>query len=391
MLISAQSACRLLTEFTEDCAVPAAPGNLSRYAFQSSDYVVIGDVAVRGYKHKNRWRVDDRDIRRAAAQLAALDVDLLDLVDARLSSDASRQTWRGRISDWISHGAYRDQSDNGCPCGGEEPCRRDKANGHGLPCGLTWERFTERYGERSIAFTRPLPMLTWSGSAWLVPRAYAALLDRADEITAQLSGQAAVCSSCGARGDVWQWRSSSAAGFTTLCPSCTAATARLYTGHFRGTAYKALPKNSRADAFLCRLCSGPRRALYWDHCHEHGLVRGPVCASCNTFEGGGGRFLRRPGAVGHLLECTGCRNTRTLPPRHHADVVRERYGFPSHDSCGHDPSGAWGSTLEDGSVRFRLFCYQHEQTLRWEQTVPAEQVRSLVRDFVDQALQDGTA
>ncbi|MEV6497854.1 endonuclease domain-containing protein [Streptomyces prunicolor] len=30
------------------------------------------------------------------------------------------------------------------------------------------------------------------------------------------------------------------------------------------------------------------RASVWDHCHEHGHVRGPVCPSCNTFEGKGG-------------------------------------------------------------------------------------------------------
>ncbi|WP_226651551.1 endonuclease domain-containing protein [Streptomyces hydrogenans] len=78
----------------------------------------------------------------------------------------------------------------------------------------------------------------------------------------------------------------------------------------------------RADDYLCRLCQSSRASV-WDHCHGHDLVRGPVCASCNTFEGKGlpELLLRREEVVAHLLECSRCREERTLPPRFHAAVA----------------------------------------------------------------------
>ncbi|MGW4546312.1 endonuclease domain-containing protein [Streptomyces violaceorubidus] len=39
-------------------------------------------------------------------------------------------------------------------------------------------------------------------------------------------------------------------------------------------------RGTRADDYLCRLCKESPAA--WDHCHEHGYVRGPRCGSCNT-------------------------------------------------------------------------------------------------------------
>ncbi|WP_406016336.1 endonuclease domain-containing protein [Streptomyces sp. NBC_00984] len=88
-----------------------------------------------------------------------------------------------------------------------------------------------------------------------------------------------------------------------------------------------------ADDYLCWLCTTPQRAYYWDHCHDHGLVRGPVCASCNTFEGNGMVFVNRPGSVEHLLECTVCRAQHTLPRRHYEDVIRNHLAAVHHLEC----------------------------------------------------------
>ncbi|WP_438453365.1 endonuclease domain-containing protein [Streptomyces asiaticus] len=388
-MISPEYASRLLEELTEGCPVPAAPAALSRYAFQTSDHVLIGNVAVRGYKHKHRWRLDERNIREAGERLASLRIDLDDLVDARLMSAELQPTWRTQIMRWFSDAAYEDQKANGCRCEGPRPCSRTRPNEHGLGCGATLAQVQARYGHRSIASTRPLPLLTWSGTAWMVPRAYAALLDRAEQTTARLTAQAARCSRCGTAGDVWQWRTSSTAGYTTLCPACTTTVARPYKDHLRGRLYASLPKKSQADAFLCRLCPSPRQAMYWDHCHEHGFVRGPVCASCNTYEGGGYRFVDQPGAVQHLLQCDGCRRARTVPPRHHPDIVLRTVVFEPHDACPQQPHHAWGEAEADGSVRFRLSCWQHSPVHQWEQTVPPSQVRQLVQEFVDEALTAG--
>ncbi|MGP3737577.1 endonuclease domain-containing protein (plasmid) [Streptomyces sp. GDS52] len=385
-MISPEYAGRLLEELTAGCPVPAAPAEMSRYAFQTSDHVLIGDVAVRGYKHKNRWRLDERDIRKAGEKLASLAIDLGDLVDARLPSAEHGRTWRSQILNWFVNAAYEDQSANGCHCEGQQPCGRTRPNQHGLGCGATREQVEARYGQQAIAFTRPLPLLTWSGTTWMVPRAYAALLDRADQITAQSAEQAARCSRCGATGDIWEWRTSSVVGYTTLCPSCTSAAARPYKGHLRGRLYASLPKNSQPDAFLCVLCTGPRQAMYWDHCHEHGFVRGPVCASCNTYEGGGYRFIDRPGAMQHLLRCKGCLRERTVPTRHHPDIVLRGLVIESHGSCAQQPP-AWGEAQEDGSVRFRLHCWGHTPPQQWEQIVPTFQVRRLVSEFVDKTLE----
>lgn len=386
MMITPDEARRLLTELTESCAVPAAPPGLSRYWFQRHGHILIGDVAVRGYKHKNRWRLDDRDIRKAATRLKDLSIAPDDRVSAlpAPSRRSSGHTWREQIKAWMEGAAYDTRAAGGCPCM-PEPCRQTGVNDDGLPCGLTQEAFVRRHGCSTIASTRPVPLLSWSGTRWTVPRAYAELLDRADEAERRLEEHAAVCSGCGAKGDAWQWRTSSAAGFVTLCPHCATKTSRRYTGHLAGVLHGSLTKKE-ADGFLCCLCPSPRRALYWDHCHTHGFVRGPVCASCNTFEGGGWGFIRREGGVQHLLRCTGCHQARTLPPRHHADVVKEATVFASHGSCPHRPYVRWGRTAEDGSVMFELSCSRHTKNgteVHWHHSIPAAQVADMVRAFVE--------
>lgn len=394
MLISPQEARRILTERTANCLVRVAPDlNLSRYAFQSSNHVVIGDTSVRGYKHKQRWRLDLREIERAAHQLASLDVDPEDLVTA-CPGPAAGASWRSRIASWMDQAAYVEQAERGCSCEGPGRCDLSEPNAEGLGCGLTWEGFAERYGHHVIAGTNPLHLLTWSGRQWMVPAAYAALLDRSEKLERQLAGQASLCSGCGSEVDVWEHRTSSATGFTTLCTSCAAATARPYPGHLAGVVYASLSKRSNADAFLCCVCPAPRRALYWDHCHEHGFVRGPVCASCNTTEAGGWSFTDRPHGVRHLLRCADCSRTGTLPPHHHARAIRNMIDFEPHPDCGQVPRPRWGRIQEDGSVRFELDCCQDRSLPAAEGlsfVVPAQRVQSLLRSLIEGASEDPPA
>ncbi|WP_406428999.1 endonuclease domain-containing protein [Streptomyces sp. NBC_00147] len=145
------------------------------------------------------------------------------------------------------------------------------------------------------------------------------MLTRAETTASDLTVNAAACTRYGAHGD-WP-RSSTSSGFVTLCPACAQANYQVYSGHLAGVLYASLSPKTRADAYLCCLCTQPRRAYYWDHCHKpgHGKVRGPLCAGCNTLEGGGWHYLQHPEAVPHLLNCTDCRRKNTLParpPRH---------------------------------------------------------------------------
>ncbi|MEV4505993.1 endonuclease domain-containing protein [Streptomyces klenkii] len=399
MLISPQYAQRILAELTQGCLVPAAPGALARYDFQANGHVLIGDVAVRGYKHKGRWRLVEKEVRHAGLKLAALTVDTETVTAVTVPAQTLRaapspaySSWRTRIRDWLDNTAFHERMTQGCSCA-QEPCRGFMPGAEGLPCGLTPDSLVRHADSLTIACTRPLPLMSWSGAQWTLPHAYAAMLTRAEEVTDSLDQKAAACSSCGAAGDnPWQWRTSTSTGFTTLCPSCAGSRYRSYTGHLRGVLYEALGPSVRADEYLCCLCEEHRRAYYWDHCHEHGHVRGPVCASCNTFEGGGAHFLTRSGDAGlrHLLRCEGCRQERTLPRRHHADIVAQEVHLDGHEGCTKRPHYHFGNAEPDGSVSLHLSCWHDflEPEQRWQQTVPSGHVRSIVRAFVEGALRD---
>ncbi|MCX4650226.1 MULTISPECIES: endonuclease domain-containing protein [unclassified Streptomyces] len=336
MLISPATAQQILADLTGSSAVPAACEGLSRYWFQENNHVMIGEVAVRGYKHKGAWRVDDRDIRRAAHALAQLDLRPERTVPVTLPRQRRREVsllhdWRARLLDWIEQAQDLHQHNHSCGCS-DFVCRKplnERIAVEDLTDPLLLEALLARPRPPALAGTRPFPLLSWSGTNWLLPDAYAAMLTRAETTASDLTVNAAACTRCGVHGD-WP-RSSTSSGFVTLCPACAQAVYQVYSGHLAGVFYASLSPRTRADAYLCCLCTQPRRAYYWDHCHEpgHGKVRGPVCAGCNTLEGGGWHYLQHPEAVPHLLRCTDCRRKNTLPARHRATLVRDLHGaFP---------------------------------------------------------------
>ncbi|MEU6060779.1 endonuclease domain-containing protein [Streptomyces sp. NPDC047097] len=372
MWLSPKAAHQRLADLTHHTAVPAYLDHVNRYTFAAATHVLIGDTAVRGYKHRQQWRFLDRDIQEAGQRFARLGIDPGDLIDAGLDVGAPR-TWRCRVNGWVFQATH----ESAFPW-----------SAGALPRGFTGQQLPDALTRGTIASTRPLTLMTWSGKAWLIPRAYATMLDRAEEVEAALATHDTVCSGCGVPAGE-RWRSSSATGFVVLCPSCAAQTSRPYTGHLRGRRYtKWYAKRSRADVFLCRMCPEPRRAMYWDHCHSHELFRGPLCVRCNNAEAGPG-FIDRPGAVEHLLQCTGCRAQRTLPPHHHGDVVRRLAVLPPCEACSHEPSRRWFCVEDDGSVSARFLCYRHQPELDCSVTVPVQEVGPLVRRFVGEALDRG--
>ncbi|MEU2835349.1 endonuclease domain-containing protein [Streptomyces lavendulae] len=86
----------------------------------------------------------------------------------------------------------------------------------------------------------------------------------------------------------------------------------------------------KAAGWTCAVCRTAPAAVL-DHCHEHGYVRAPLCASCNTLERPdhlysndirvAGRYTRLFGTgvvewLGHWHRCPGCRTRTVLPLPH---------------------------------------------------------------------------
>ncbi len=386
-MITPDRARRLLLALTEKGPVRAAPSWLSASAFRRSDYVIVGDVVVTGYQRRDGWWLDEQEVRAAGERLASLPIDLGDLVDARIPAIERDGTWRSCIRRWFDEAVREHRNPKVCSGRGQRRGGGMGADRFRLGGGATWRDVEALAGQRGIASTRPLPLLSWSGSAWLVPRAYALLLDRAETLTSW-SARADTCSECGG---AWKWGDSAAPDPNRLCLACGAGIARPYGGHFKDPQNVSLLPLLQANVFLCQLCPEPRQAMYWDRCPRHGAALGVVCPSCAAHAGGGSRLIDRPGAVRHLLRCAGCRRERTLPSRHHPDIVARSSVFPPHNECGGQPRPLFATVERDGSVLFRLSCWQHAPVHRWEQAVPGAHVRHLVKEFVDDALAAGEA
>ncbi|MFE7650198.1 endonuclease domain-containing protein [Streptomyces phaeoluteigriseus] len=407
-MISPNLACSIFTDATRSASIPLQPEALLRtksHILRWHGHIIVGDVALRLYKHKNLWKYDERAVRQAAQALVNVDVDPGDLVEVvlpvqrqheeRLAEDAEtrdRMDWRGWISSWMYDEAFRKQSAEDGPF--SEPGEWRRIGENGLPGGLTWTEFVSTRTAQctcTIAGTRPLELLTRSEGRWWLPRAYAEVLDRWEQMEEKLIDRARVCSRCGARGPRWSgWRTPTSTGYVTMCPPCSGAEFIAYTGHLRGVPYGQMrARKLRADDYLCRLCQSSRASV-WDHCHDHDLVRGPVCASCNTFEGKGipEYLLQREEVVAHLLECTRCRGERTLPSRFHAAVAQAYLEAEArHASCPVQPRVRLRNMTETGHI-FDLYCDRH-WTKKWKEEVSAAEAFELVYAFVDQALMAG--
>jgi Recombination endonuclease VII len=298
MPISREYARSLFADLTQNAMVPLDPDELLHIpGLRQHGHVFFGDIAVRCYKHKARWTYDERDIRAAGRALADFDVRLDDVVDVQLPAyrdvperdpeEWRHPNWRRRLVSWMFDRARNHLLNQGRHLDEWGSWRQVGPNG--LPGELTWEEFIASSSTRhqqNIAGTRPLQLLTWSGENWLLPRAYADLLDRWEMREEELVARARLCSSCGDQGPYGgDWRTATASGYVTRCPPCSGASFQPYTGHLRGVQYYTIRRRGpRADDYLCRLCKATQ-ASAWDHCHTHGDVRGPLCGSCNTREG----------------------------------------------------------------------------------------------------------
>ncbi|MFJ1610408.1 endonuclease domain-containing protein [Streptomyces sp. NPDC088253] len=401
--ISPKLAHTYFTELSVGSAVPLDLDDLLHMMnMRRHNHVVIGDIALRCYKNKSKWTYDERDVRRAAQALADFRLDVDDVLEVPLpahcdhdeqdAEDRGRADWRRKIASWLFWQARHKQTEGRPYEEWDDSWTRIGASG--LPGELTWDEFVAACTRfrGNIANTRPLELMTFTGGSLFLPRAYAELLDRWEQVEENLVTRARTCRDCAAQGPRWGgWRTQSPLGYVTLCPPCSGAAFQRYTGHLRGVLYDSpRVRSTRADDYLCRLCAVTRAAA-WDHCHDHGYLRGPLCGSCNTFEGKTfpRNFLEaKEGAVLHLLECRDCLDRRTLPGRYHVAIIQkhleatERHRIHSR-RCKRRPS-AQHLELAHGMHRFDLECWRHSET--WTKNVPVPETAALVRDFVDQAL-----
>ncbi|MDX2631808.1 endonuclease domain-containing protein [Streptomyces scabiei] len=406
--ISPKLARAFFADISAGSPVPLDPDDLLHMAHvRRHGHVVFGDIAVRCFKNRSKWTYDEREIRRAAQTFADFRLDVDDVVEVPLptyfdAADGDDQgmgyrgqaAWRPQIASWLFWEARRKDQEGRPYEEWKDTWKRLGANG--LPGTLTWDEFVAaRSGARhrqNIANTRPLDLMTCSGGTLFLPRAYSELLDRWEQVEEDLVGRARTCSRCTEQGPRWgAWRTQTPLGYITLCPPCSGATFQRYIGHLRGVLYDSRRmRGIRADDYLCRLCAETRAAA-WDHCHDHGYLRGPLCGSCNTFEGKSAprHFLEdKEGAALHLLECRGCLEARTLPGRYHVAIVQkhlettERHRHRSRP-CRRRP-WARHMDLAHGAHRFELECWPHSTT--WTKGVTVPDTLALVRDFVDQAL-----
>lgn len=115
-----------------------------------------------------------------------------------------------------------------------------------------------------------------------------------------------------------------------------------------------------------------------------------MCASCNTFEGKSMAFLRREGSARHLLECCGCRASRTLPRRFHLGVALDYLKeVERHGRCRRRPQ-AHGSEFVHGVHRISFYCHAHASRAVWTKDVTVAEVAALVRTFVEDILTGGS-
>ncbi|MFB8144399.1 endonuclease domain-containing protein [Streptomyces parvus] len=316
-MLTQKTAAWYLAEATRTCPIPLAPEAFRRKDRAPHDFVFFGHMPLRAYRTTRQWQFMDADVLRAGRSVAELPWDPDDLVDLEHAEQDPPRQGDGTHSDWRREIRHLVRSvEAGCGC---SPSHAATPPSH----HPTPDCLLQRYGNYSIACTLPVRALVRVDDAWVIPRTLAWILDQRDESENSFRTAGQQCDGCQAPSPDGSWRALTTTGWKIICPACAAASLRRYRRELQGTAYAHVREHGpRAADFLCAVCETARPATAWDHCHDHGLIRGPLCGGCNTMEGHGKEFLARPGSLQHLLRCDGCRAQRSLPPLHRLAVLR---------------------------------------------------------------------
>ncbi|WP_030187684.1 endonuclease domain-containing protein [Streptomyces sp. NRRL S-813] len=320
-LITLGAADTLWADLMADSAVPTASAALTSFpAHARMGYVLLGDRVVATVKTgSSQWSVLEIEVRQAAAELNAVEMDRQDLVRIGPFRSAAKQEpmegtalrWRQRITRALQER------------GGLERAAREDARPYHL-AGIDWRRIL-------VEQTRDRTVRTW----WL-PRAAVRVLDAAEHTETQWLHAARACQASAVVTEPSSHHQQVPAlgSRPTTSPDCPTAPLRPYNGELQGHLYSVLSRkpgtSRRVAGWACAVCrTTPATVL--DHCHEHGYVRAPVCQSCNTqerpdhlysndirvadhyrrlFDTHAADWLR------HWHRCPGCRARTTLPLPH---------------------------------------------------------------------------
>ncbi|WP_055588662.1 endonuclease domain-containing protein [Streptacidiphilus griseoplanus] len=344
MLISLGQAQKDFLDLIRDPVLPVDASVLRSDWFRQHGHILLGPTPIRGIKTRGRWYVDDREVRVAARAINELTIDADDLVPIRIDWRNPenhdwpwRPDWRLRLR-WTmvasalqtgTQGSFRELFDQGEKARTVRVWMRRLTNEPPRPSAETDAAIAREPLVHAWALTAGPPVRT-KGS-WMMPRTVVDLLDRCQALDERLIAAARRCVGCytdGGEEASWKWRAATSDGWVTKCPACAVEEFPEYTSRFRGVRYDSPRRKAvRADEYRCCLC-GTTRAAVWDHCHDHGYVRGPLCASCNASEWAHtlreeqGPWLNRANGIAHLLRCAGCSTAKMLPDRYRVEVVR---------------------------------------------------------------------
>ncbi|WP_093879249.1 endonuclease domain-containing protein [Streptomyces sp. TLI_105] len=350
-LIRVQAADALWADLTADSAVPTASTVfVSPPVSVRAGYVLLGSRVVMTVKAGDgRWSVSESEVRQAAAELCAIQVDLEDLVRIGPFGGVPKQEpgggvllgWRRRIVRELQEPTLPGQA------------VRDEGVRTVHLAGLDWRRIlVEQDRDRA-------------GRTWWLPRSVVRALDAAEHAerrwlqTARTGPETA-----GPTRPRPPRRQTPPGSRQTTRPDPPAARLRPYNEELKGLLYSVLsrkPDTSRKVAgWICAVCHTAPAAVL-DHCHEHGYVRAPLCQSCNTQERPDhlypndirvtDRYTRLFTThahhwLHHWHRCPGCRTRTTLPLPHLAAWTAHTACCPlrpthrdTHSSRGRKPCG----------------------------------------------------
>lgn len=357
--ISLVAARRLLAELTPP-STALEPSRLNRDDLIRHGHFVLADVAVRAWKDGGKWQVDAAEIRRAGERLADLAAaDAAELVPLPLSGKWADQV-RSAYASWLTYQA--------------------------------WPPIVGMVRLADVVQQAP------DGSL-LLSRPYAEMLTEWGRLHGRLAARARRCEGCRALEPAERpatWREPTPNGYATTCPACLAQQVPPYAGELDGHPYSEVrpaggsrPGGPSADRYACRICR-TRRAAYWDHCHDHGFIRGPLCSGCNQAEH---TWLDDAASLRHLWHCPACRDAATVPVRQLLLLGARTARRERHGRCPIAPDlhpwewvQARGELAGTGAVRFGLRCSAHRT--EWDATVTREQMQEATHAHITRRAPD---
>jgi Recombination endonuclease VII len=253
--------------------------------------ILIGRTLIRAEKTAGKWHVSKDDLQTAALDLAALaePAGTASSTVTTVTVQAEDPHWRGKLARML----------------------RDTHQQIPAWTGPEWKKhwyWACQWG--CLNFSQ---VARGEGDTWTIPTGYAEFAAAAAAQIEQATIDRKRCTRCGQTAQRRRgWADvDTPGGWENLCADCLAShdsQLRDYQGQLRDIPY-ARARYRRENPptwYRCILCGQP--AVVWDHCHEHGYTRGPLCRQCNTNDHwlfrSPYRLDRLP--IDHVEQCKGC-------------------------------------------------------------------------------------